>query len=80
MARFCDLTGKGPLTGNRVSHSNRKSKRKFYPNLQTKKFFVPELNDWVTLKISTQAIRTINKKGLYPYLKELEEKGLIKLV
>lgn len=80
MARFCDLTGKGPLTGNKVSHSNVKTKRKFYPNLQTKKFFIPELNDWVTLKVSTQAMRTINKKGIYSYLKELEAKGDIKLV
>lgn len=80
MARFCDLTGKGPLSGHKVSHSNVKTKRKFYPNLQTKKFFIPELNDWVTLKISTSAMRTINKKGLYAYLKELEEKGDIKLV
>ena len=79
MARFCDLTGKGPLTGNKVSHSNVKTKRKFYPNLQTKKFFIPELNDWVTLKVSTQAMRTINKKGIYSYLKELEAKGDIKL-
>lgn len=80
MARFCDLTGKGPMTGNKVSHSNMKTKRKFYPNLQKKKFFIPELDDWVTLKVSTSAIRTINKKGIYNYLKELEEKGDIKLV
>ncbi len=77
MARFCDLTGKGPLTGNKVSHSNRKSKRKFYPNLQKKSFFVPELNEWIDLKVSTSALRTINKKGLYNYLKELEKKGEI---
>lgn len=80
MARFCDLTGKGPMTGNKVSHSNVKTKRRFLPNLQTKKFFIPELNDWVTLKVSTQAMRTINKKGIYSYLKELEAKGDIKLV
>lgn len=80
MARFCELTGKGPLTGHKVSHSNVKTKRRFYPNLQTKKFFIPELNDWVTLKVSTQAMRTIDKKGIYNYLKELEEKGEIKLV
>lgn len=80
MARFCDLTGKGPMTGNKVSHSNMKTKRKFYPNLHKKKFFIPELDDWVTLKVSASAIRTINKKGIYNYLKELEEKGEIKLV
>lgn len=77
MARFCDLTGKGPLSGNKVSHSNRKTKRKFYPNLQKKSFFVPELNEWIDLKVSTSALRTISKKGLYPYLKELEKKGEI---
>lgn len=75
MANFCDLTGKGPLSGNRVSKSNRKTKRKFYPNLQTKKFFIPELDEWVTLKVCTQAMRTINKKGIFNYLRELEAKG-----
>ncbi|MDX2001320.1 MAG: 50S ribosomal protein L28 [Chitinophagales bacterium] len=80
MSRICDLTGKRPLKGNHVSHSNRKTKRRFYPNLQTKKFFVPELNDWVTLKISTSAMRTIDKKGIFTYLKELEQKGEITLV
>ena len=48
MARFCELTGKGPLVGNHVSHSNRKTKRRFLPNLQTKKFYIPELDRWVT--------------------------------
>ena len=80
MARICELTGKGPLSGHKVSHSNVKTKRKFYPNLHKKKFYIPELNDWVTLKVSSSAIRTINKKGIYAYLKELEEKGEIKLV
>lgn len=64
MSRICDLTGKSPLTGNRVSHSNRKTKRKFYPNLQMKKFFIPETGEWITLKVSTAAIKTINKKGI----------------
>lgn len=75
MARFCDLTGKGPMKGHKVSHSNIKTNRKFNPNLQTKSFYIPEVNRWVRLKISTQAIRTINKKGIYTYLKELEKKG-----
>jgi large subunit ribosomal protein L28 len=79
MARFCDLTGKGPMTGNSVSHSNRKTKRKFYPNLQKKKFYVPELDEYIELKVSTSAIRTITKKGIYTYLKELEKKGEISL-
>ncbi len=77
MANFCELTGKGPLSGNRVSKSNRKTKRKFLPNLQTKKFFIPELDEWITLKLSTQAMRTINKKGIFNYLRELEAKGEI---
>ena len=77
MARFCELTGKGPMTGNKVSHSNIKTKRKFNPNLQKKKFYVPELDRWIEIKLSTQAIRTINKKGIYTYLKELEKKGNI---
>jgi large subunit ribosomal protein L28 len=49
------------------------------PNIKTKRFFIPELDEWVTLKVSTEALRTINKKGLYPYLKELSKKGEIQL-
>ncbi|MCB9256033.1 MAG: 50S ribosomal protein L28 [Chitinophagales bacterium] len=80
MSRVCELTGKGPMTGNNVSHSNRKTKRKFLPNLITKKFFIPEMDRWVTLKVSTSALRTINKLGVYAYLKDLEKKGEIKLI
>jgi large subunit ribosomal protein L28 len=76
MSRVCELTGKRPITGNHVSHSNRKTKRRFLPNLHTKRFFVPELNKWVTLKVSAHAMRTINKHGLYIYLKKLQAKGL----
>ena len=65
------------MTGNKVSHSNRKTKRKFYPNLQSKKFYVPEIDDYIEMKVSTSAIRTINKKGIYQYLKELEKEGKI---
>lgn len=79
MSRFCDLTGKGPMTGNNVSHSNRKTKRKFYPNLHKKNFYIPEVDQWVELKVSAKAMRTINKKGIYNYLKELEKKGEVKL-
>ncbi len=75
MARVCDLTGKKTISGNNVSHSNRKTRRKFYPNLQEKRFFIPEENRWVTLKVSTTAIRTISKKGIGAYLKELREQG-----
>lgn len=67
------------MSGHYVSHSNRKTKRKFLPNLKKKKFFIPELDEWVELKVSVAALRTINKKGIYNYLKELSQKGEIKL-
>ena len=73
MARICDITGKKVMVGNNVSHSNRKTKRRFYPNLQTKKFFVPETNEWITLKVSANALRTINKKGISAVLKDALE-------
>jgi large subunit ribosomal protein L28 len=76
MSKVCQLTGKGPIVGNNVSHSNRKTKRRFLPNLQKKRFFVPEKDMWITLKITAKAIRTINKKGVYAYIKELEAKGV----
>lgn len=78
MSRVCQITGKSVMVGNNVSHSQRKTKRKFYPNLITKKFFVPEENGFITLKISTSALRTINKKGISACLKEAREKGFIK--
>ena len=64
MSRICDLTGKQAITGNKVSHSNRKTKRRFNPNLQVKKFYLPETGEWITLKVSTSALRTINKIGI----------------
>lgn len=66
------------MVGNNVSHSNRKTKRKFYPNLLVKKFYVPEDDMYVTLKISAAALRTINKKGISACLKEAREKGYLK--
>lgn len=65
------------MVGNKVSHSNVKTKRKFYPNLQTKKFYVPEEDKWITLKVSTSGIRTINRKGITAALKEAKEKGYL---
>lgn len=65
------------IVGNNVSHSNIKTKRRFYPNLQTKRFFVPEENKWITLKVSTSALRTIDKKGISICLKEAREKGFL---
>ena len=76
MARVCQVTGKRPVTGNKVSHSNIKTKRRFLPNLQTKRFFLAEEDKWVTLKLSSDAIRTINKNGLYSVVKELRASGV----
>ncbi|GAB5551496.1 MAG: 50S ribosomal protein L28 [Saprospiraceae bacterium] len=76
MSKVCQLTGKRPITGNNVSHSKRRTKRRFLPNLQRKRFYVPETEEWITLRLSTSAIRTINKLGVYAYLKKLERKGV----
>jgi len=77
MSRICQLTGKKVISGHNVSHSNMKTKRKFYPNIQKKKFFIPEENKWITLKVSTSALRTINKKGISAVLKEAKAKGYL---
>lgn len=66
------------MVGNNVSHSNRKTKRKFFPNLLTKKFYVPEEDMYVTLRVSAAALRTINKKGISACMKEAREKGYLK--
>ena len=75
MSRVCELTGKRPITGNRVSHSNRKTKRRFLPNLFKKRFFVPETGQWITLKVSGDALRTIDKLGIYQFIKKQQSKG-----
>jgi large subunit ribosomal protein L28 len=75
MARVCQVTGKVPMGGHKVSHSNIKTKRRFLPNLQTKRYFLAEEDKWITLKVSTEAIRTINKKGLYNVVKEMRANG-----
>ncbi|MDH3649663.1 MAG: 50S ribosomal protein L28 [Saprospiraceae bacterium] len=76
MSRVCQLTGKRPIAGNNVSHSNRRTKRVFNPNLQKKRFYIPEVDRWVTLKITAKALRTVNKLGLYAYIKKLQRKGI----
>ena len=76
MARVCQVTGKKPMGGNKVSNSNIKTKRRFLPNLQTKRFFFSEEDKWITLKLSSEAIRTINKNGLYNVVKELRAAGV----
>ena len=65
------------ITGNHVSHSNIKTRRRFYPNLQTKKFYIPEEDKFITLKVSAAGIRNINKKGISVALKEAREKGYL---
>lgn len=76
MSKVCQLTGKRPITGNNVSHSKRKTKRRFLPNVHKKRYYIPETEQWVTLKVSAHAMRNINKIGVYDYLKQLEAKGV----
>jgi large subunit ribosomal protein L28 len=76
MARVCQITGKVPVTGHKVSHSNIKTKRRFLPNLQTKRFFLAEEDKWITLKVSSEGLRTINKNGLYSVVKQLRAEGV----
>ena len=75
MARVCQITGKVPVGGNSVSHSDIKTKRRFLPNLQTKRFFLAEEDKWITLKVSSEGLRTINKNGLYTIVKQLRANG-----
>ncbi|MCP4439780.1 MAG: 50S ribosomal protein L28 [Aureispira sp.] len=75
MSRVCQITGKRPMKGNNVSHSNHRTKRRFLPNLHKKRVFVAEANTWVTLKLTSKALRNIDKLGAYNYLKAQIEKG-----
>ena len=75
MARVCQVTGKRPIVGNKVSHSNIKTKRRFLPNLQTKRFFFVEEDRWIVLKVSSEAIRTISKNGLASVVKDMRAQG-----
>ena len=76
MSKVCEVSGKKTMFGHKVSHSNRKSNRRFQPNLHKKKFFIPEENRWIELKISTSALRTVNKNGISSVLKEARKKGM----
>jgi large subunit ribosomal protein L28 len=78
MSRVCELTGKKAMTGNNVSHAMNKTKRKFDANLIKKRFYIPEEDKWVTLKVSTSALKTINKIGISAMLKDARSKGLYK--
>ncbi len=77
MSRICQVTGKRPRVGNNVSHANNKTKRKFYPNLHKKRFYLAEEDRWLTLKVSSKALRTINKNGIGLVIKKAKEKGII---
>ncbi|WP_456427179.1 50S ribosomal protein L28 [Rhodocaloribacter sp.] len=76
MARKDQLTGKGPVAGNHVSHAHNKAKRRFEVNLQKKRFYIPEEDRWVTLRVSAQTIKTINKKGIKAVLDEARRQGV----
>jgi large subunit ribosomal protein L28 len=76
MARVCQVTGRKPIGGHTVSHSNIKTKRRFLPNLQTKRFFFAEEDRWITLKLTADSIRTINKRGLAVVIKEMRAEGV----
>ena len=78
MSKICELTGKKGMVGNNVSHSLNRTKRKFNANLIKKRFYIPEEDRWVTLKISTSALKTINKIGIQAALKDAKIKGIIK--
>ncbi|MBK8564395.1 MAG: 50S ribosomal protein L28 [Saprospiraceae bacterium] len=75
MSRVCQLTGKRPVSGNSVSHSNRKTRRRFLPNLFKKRFFIPETGEWIVLKVSNTALRSISKHGISVYLKKQQARG-----
>ncbi|MBT9608535.1 LSU ribosomal protein L28P [Aquabacterium commune] len=75
MARVCQVTGKGPMSGNNVSHANNKTKRRFLPNLQYRRFWVESENRWVRLRISAAALRLIDKKGIDAILVDLRARG-----
>ncbi|WP_421763983.1 50S ribosomal protein L28 [Ekhidna sp.] len=77
MSKVCDITGKRPQVGNNVSHANNKTKRRFNPNLQKKRFYIPEEDTWITLKVSTSALRTINKNGITSVLKKARASGMV---
>jgi large subunit ribosomal protein L28 len=78
MSRICELTGKKAVVGNKVSHSNSKTKRRFNPNLIEKNFYIPEEDRWIRLKIAASVLRTINKNGISAVLRKSAEKGFYK--
>ena len=75
MSKVCDITGKKVRSGNNVSKANNKTKRKFFPNLHKKRFYIPEQDTWITLKVSSTALRTINKNGINAVLRKARANG-----
>jgi len=75
MARVCEVTGKKPMVGNNVSHANNRTKRRFLPNLQRRRFWVESENRWISLRLTTNALRTIDKNGIDAVLAGLRAKG-----
>ncbi len=75
MARVCQVTGKRPVVGNNVSHSQRKTRRRFLPNLHSHRFWVAAENRWVKLKVSTKGLRIIDKKGIDNVLADMRSRG-----
>ena len=75
MARVCQVTGKGPMVGHNVSHANNKTRRRFLPNLQQRRFWVESENRWVSLRLTNAALRTIDKKGIDAVLADLRAQG-----
>ena len=75
MSRVCQVTGKAPMVGNNVSHANNKTKRRFLPNLQSRRFWIEAENRWVRLRVSNAGLRTIDKNGIEAVLADLRAKG-----
>jgi len=75
MARVCQVTGKGPMSGNNVSHANNRTKRRFLPNLQRRRFWVESENRWVSLRLTNAGLRTIDKNGIESVLTEMRARG-----
>ncbi|HLT26903.1 MAG TPA: 50S ribosomal protein L28 [Zeimonas sp.] len=75
MSRVCQVTGKGPMVGHNVSHANRRTKRRFLPNLQSRRFWVESENRWIRLRVSSAALRLIDKKGIDAVLADLRARG-----
>lgn len=75
MSRVCQVTGKRPMTGNKVSHANNKTRRRFLPNIQKRRFWVEEENQFVTLKVSTKGLRIIDKLGITSVLEKIRANG-----